>query len=64
MKVSVDFSLCEGNGRCVEAAPEVFALGADDKSRVLVERPSALLYEKVRLAARLCPRQAIEVSEP
>ena len=63
MKVVVDHKLCEGNGRCVEAASEVFELRDDDRSYVRVERPAANLSSKVRLAASLCPRQAIRIIE-
>lgn len=63
MKVLVDHKLCEGNGRCVEVASEVFELRDDDRSYVLVENPPLNLQSKVRLAASLCPRQAIRVIE-
>lgn len=61
MRVVVDHTLCEGNGRCVEAAPGIFELRDDDRSYVLLERPPASLRAKVELAARLCPRQAIRL---
>ena|SRR5229473_3651450 len=63
MKVLVDHKLCEGNGRCIEVASEVFELRDDDRSYVLVERPAASLSSNVRLAASLCPRQAIRIIE-
>jgi ferredoxin len=63
MKVLVDLKLCEGNQRCMEAAPEVFEVGADDQARILNVNPPAALREKVKLAARMCPRQAITVEE-
>lgn len=63
MKVLVDHKLCEGNGRCIEVASEVFELRDDDRSHVRVERPAANLGSKVKLAARLCPRQAIRIIE-
>ena len=63
MKVIVDLKLCEGNMRCQEAAPEVFEVGDDDRSRVLIQNPSGANVEKVRLAARLCPRQAIIIED-
>jgi ferredoxin len=63
MKVVVDLVMCEGNAKCVEAAPSVFSLGDDDKSRVLIERPPESLRERVKLAARICPRQAISIIE-
>jgi ferredoxin len=61
MRIVVDHNLCEGNGRCVEAAPGIFELRDDDRSYVLEEQPPASLRGKVELAARLCPRQAIRV---
>ena len=63
MKVVVDLKLCEGNMRCQEAAPEVFQVGDDDKSRVLMDNPPERMREKIKLAARLCPRQAITIED-
>jgi ferredoxin len=58
-RVQVDTLACEGHGRCQNAAPEVFELGDDDQSHVLVDEVSDDLVEKVERAIRLCPRQAI-----
>jgi ferredoxin len=63
MKVIVDPDRCEGNVRCVAAAPEVFELGDDDIARVKIVEPSEDLRTKVERAARLCPRQAITIVE-
>ncbi len=63
MKLVVDRQLCEGNARCVEAAPELFEVRDNDKSYVRVETPSGKQVDKARLAARLCPRQAISIIE-
>ena len=63
MRVVVDTDLCEGNARCVAAAPEVFELGDDDQARVLIEEPGEELREKVERAARVCPRGAIRIIE-
>lgn len=63
MKVVVDRQLCEGNSRCMDAAPEVFEVRDDDRSYVLIENPAEAMQEGVRLAARLCPRQAITIEE-
>lgn len=63
MKVVVNPDLCEGNARCVQAAPEVFELGDDDQARVLIEEPGEELRAKVERAARLCPRLAITIIE-
>ena len=63
MRVVVDHNLCEGNGRCVEVAPQVFELRDDDRSYVLMERPPQDLRPKIQLATTLCPRQAISLVE-
>lgn len=59
MKVEVNSDMCEGHAKCEMAAPEVFKLGPDDVSIVLVDEVPAELKEKVDRAIRLCPRQAI-----
>jgi ferredoxin len=58
-KVRVDELLCEGHGRCQNAAPEVFRLDEDDVSRVLLDEVPDDLVAKVERAVRLCPRQAV-----
>jgi ferredoxin len=63
MKVIVDHDRCEGNARCVAAAPEVFELRDDDQAYVLIERPGEDLRPKVERAVRYCPRQAITLAE-
>lgn len=63
MRVVVNYDLCEGHGRCVLIAPEVFALREDDQSHVLIEHPGEELRPKVEKAVRLCPRQAISLIE-
>ncbi|HMO54834.1 MAG TPA: ferredoxin [Tepidiformaceae bacterium] len=59
MKVKVDADMCEGHAKCEMAAPEVFKLGPDEVSIILVEEVPANLKDKVDRAIRLCPRQAI-----
>ena len=63
MKIVVDYDLCEANALCMEAAPEVFRVEEDDTLTVLLEEPGDELRAKVEEAARLCPRQAISLSE-
>ena len=63
MKVVVDRHACEGNARCAEVAPQIFEVRDDDKSYVTVENPPDNLKEKIRLAVKLCPRQAITIEE-
>lgn len=63
MKVIVDPELCEANGRCFLAAPEVFAPDADGWAQVLIEHPPEELRKKVERAVRVCPRLAIRIEE-
>ncbi|MFN8618938.1 MAG: ferredoxin [Dehalococcoidia bacterium] len=59
MKVVVNSDMCEGHAKCQQAAPEVFKLGPDDVSVVLIDDVPESLKDKVDRAIRLCPRQAI-----
>jgi ferredoxin len=63
MKIVVDRHACEGNARCSDVAPELFEVRDDDKSYVKIENPPATLQEKLKLAVRLCPRQAISIED-
>lgn len=59
MKVTVNSDMCEGHAKCEKVAPEVFKVGEDDVSVVLVDEVAPDLVEKVERAIRMCPRQAI-----
>lgn len=62
VKVRVKVEMCEGHGKCEKAAPEIFKVGDDDVSVVLIEGDLPKeLEEKAERAYRLCPRQAIEL---
>ncbi len=63
MKIVVDRHACEGNARCSEVAPELFEVRDDDKASIKIENPPAALQEKLKLAIKLCPRQAITVED-
>jgi ferredoxin len=63
LRIVVDRDLCEANGECMRAAPEVFLVDDNDKLVVKVERPAADLVEKVRTAVRRCPRAALTLRE-
>jgi len=60
MKVQVNEDMCEGHGKCQNAAPAVFRLREDDVSEVIVDVVPAEEVERVERAIRLCPRQAIK----
>jgi len=61
VKVVVDYAVCESNALCVDAAPEVFEIGDDDRLRVLQEEPPGSLRAKLERAVRVCPKQAISL---
>jgi ferredoxin len=61
MKIVVDRDLCEGNARCVQAAPRVFRVDDADQVELLVEQPGEELRDAVETAVALCPRQALRV---
>ena len=62
IRVHVDMNLCQSNGQCELAAPEIFALGDDDVLRWKGEVDPSL-REKALEAVEACPMQAISVEE-
>lgn len=63
MKVIIDMELCEGNAVCSKVAPEVFAVGEDDKASLINPNPSEDLRAKIEAAVRRCPRQALSLKD-
>jgi len=63
LNVVVDRELCEGNGVCVIAAPEVFELDASDTLQLKVAQPSAAQLSQVEEAVRRCPKGALALAE-
>jgi ferredoxin len=61
VRVDVDWDLCESNGLCVLAAPEVFELQDDDTLLILQETPDEALRSKIEDAVRNCPKRAISL---
>jgi ferredoxin len=61
MKVTVDPDLCEANGLCVLAAPEVFDLVDDDVVEILFPEPPPEMASAVTDAVIACPKQALRV---
>lgn len=60
LRLVVDKASCQSSGRCVQSAPEAFALDADHLAEVLPGETA--LDDDVRLAiARGCPALAIQV---
>lgn len=63
MKVSVNWSLCDGNGNCVATAPEIFELNDDDELQVLLESFGEELRDKAQSAVRSCPKNALSLED-
>ncbi len=63
LRVRIDRDLCQGHAVCVGEAPEVFALGKDNKVMLKLARPPAELHAKVRAAAEHCPTRTIRIEE-
>ena len=63
MKIVVDYDLCEANARCQDVAPDLFKVDENDNLHVLEESPPESKRAKLEEAVRLCPRQAISISE-
>jgi ferredoxin len=64
MRVTVEPLLCESNGLCIVAAPEVFELVDDDNGggvQILMETPPGGLEDAVREAVDACPKQALRI---
>ena len=63
MLISVDYTLCEGHGQCLMAAPDLFDLpdGADQVV-VLDSDPPESQRERAVRAAAMCPALAIRVT--
>lgn len=58
MKVIVDMDLCQDNGQCAIAAPEVFRIN-DDGHLEYDGTPDGTLVDYIEEAADVCPVQAI-----
>jgi ferredoxin len=64
VRVEIDLTRCAGYGNCVEAAPEVFQMSdVADIAEVLIAEPAADLSESVHKAARVCPADAVIITE-
>ena len=63
MRVVVDFDRCDSNGLCTEAAPELFALDADERLQILAEQPDPAQWPAAEAAARACPKLAIALRD-
>lgn len=63
MHVIVDRTLCEDNGICVGAAPDVFDLDEDGKLVIVDADPAESHRRAVEDAVMICPVQALSINE-
>jgi ferredoxin len=61
LTVTVNKGKCIASGDCVETAPGVFRLDADEKSEVY--NPAGAPDNVILAAARACPAKAITVTD-
>jgi len=64
MRISINRSRCIAAGQCVLKSPQVFDQDEEDGIVILrTENPAPELRESAKLAARVCPSEAIIVHE-
>ena len=63
VRISIDTSECDGAGGCQLVCPQIFVIDDDDLVMVLDEHPDPSLHDRVRTAAKICPRGVITVHE-
>jgi ferredoxin len=63
MKATVDQDSCAGCAVCVDVAPEVFEMNADDKAIVKVDPIPEEHEDACRESADQCPSEAIKIEE-
>jgi ferredoxin len=63
MRVNVDYDLCISSAVCMGILPEVFEVRDDGFLYILNEEPEEELRGQIEEAVRLCPTQAISISE-
>ena len=63
MRIVVNWSLCDGNGNCAAAAPDIFALDDDDQLQILQESFGDALRNGAETAVRSCPKHALSLED-
>ena len=63
MRVSIDPSVCQGHGRCVDTVHAVFVMDGRERGAVVGDEVPAELEDAVRRAVLLCPEEAITIDE-
>lgn len=63
MRIEADRALCDSNGNCVRAAPELVGLDADDIVEILTPTIGAAQRAAAEAAVRACPKNALRLVE-
>lgn len=63
MRVRLEEDRCMGAGVCAQLAPEVFRVGDEGISEILVEYVQGSLVVKVREAVARCPTSSLALEE-
>lgn len=63
MRATVDHDLCIGDAICESICPQVFQLGDDGLSYVIVDPYPASVHAEVQEAVESCPTDAIAIHE-
>jgi ferredoxin len=64
MRITIDRSRCIAAGQCVLKSPQVFDQDEQDGIVILLsEKPAPEFEASARLAARVCPSEAITVHD-
>ena len=61
MRIVLDPNLCDGNGLCVNEAPDFFELNDDEELTLLKEEVGPEDAERVRKAVNACPKAALRL---
>ena len=63
MQIVVDLDLCEANGICMRACPEIFELTDEDLLVVHQSKVTEALTAKITAAVQYCPRGALRLDD-
>ena len=63
MRIVVNRTLCDGNGNCAAAAPELLLLGGNGKVIVLMDSFGEDMQAKAEAAIRSCPKSALKLEK-
>jgi len=63
VKIVVNRALCDGNGLCADAAPELLTMDDNDELEIVQPSFNSALLDKARAAVATCPKAALSIVE-